>query len=76
MSEYQLELKQIVDYPRYRIDRQFIDLLIKRRCFALQASGLPYRCINDMFQIFDVLIEKDEVAITFEIDFSSKGHSA
>lgn len=56
MSEYQLELKQIVDYPRCRIYRQFIGLLMKdksirvggtsglyhsRCCPALQTSVLP-----------------------------------
>ena len=28
MSEYQLEIKQIVDYPRCRIYRQFVQSLI------------------------------------------------
>ncbi len=31
MSEYQLELKQIVDYPRCRIYRQFIGMLLKEQ---------------------------------------------
>lgn len=31
MSEYQLELKQIVGYPRCRIYRQFIQTLISDR---------------------------------------------
>lgn len=43
MSEYQLELKQIVDYPRCRIYRQFIDLLIKDRSIRVGgSSGLLY----------------------------------
>ncbi len=29
ISEYQLELKQLVDYPRCRIYREFIQSLIK-----------------------------------------------
>ena len=31
MSEYQLEIKQIVDYPRCRIYRQFIQNLMADR---------------------------------------------
>ncbi len=37
MSEYQLEIKQIVDYPRCRIYRQFIQSLIKDQ--SIRASG-------------------------------------
>ncbi|HML33416.1 helix-turn-helix domain-containing protein [Sporomusa sphaeroides] len=37
MSEYQLELKQIVDYPRCRIYRQFIQTLMADR--SIRASG-------------------------------------
>ncbi|WP_326975361.1 MarR family transcriptional regulator [Caproicibacter sp. BJN0012] len=37
MSNYQLELKQIVDYPRCRIYRQFIQTLIADR--SIRASG-------------------------------------
>ncbi len=41
MSEYQLELKQIVDYPRCRIYRQFIQLLIRDRNIRVSVgSGL------------------------------------
>ena len=29
MSEYQLQIKQVVDYPRCRIYRQFVQSLIK-----------------------------------------------
>ena len=29
MSEYKLEIKQVVDYPRFRIYRQLIQCLIK-----------------------------------------------
>ena len=35
MSEYQLEIKQIVDYPRCRIYRQFIQLLLKEKISVL-----------------------------------------
>ena len=31
MSEYQLEIKQVVDYPRFRIYRQFIQNLMADR---------------------------------------------
>ena len=37
MSEYQLEIKQIVDYPRCRIYRQFVQSLINDR--SIRASG-------------------------------------
>ena len=43
MSEYQLELKQIVDYPRCRIYRQFIrQLMADRNLRAGGNSGLFY----------------------------------
>ena len=43
MSEYQLEIKQIVDYPRCRIYRQFIQNLISDRSIRLGgSSGLFY----------------------------------
>ncbi len=43
MSEYRLELKQIVDYPRCRIYRQFIQNLISDRSIRLgDSSGLFY----------------------------------
>ncbi len=37
MSEYQLQIKQIVDYPRCRIYRQFVQSLIKDR--GIRTSG-------------------------------------
>ena len=41
MSEYQLQIKQIVDYPRCRIYRQFVHDLMKDRGFRLNGgSGL------------------------------------
>lgn len=43
MPEYQLELKQIVDYPRCRIYRQFIRTLMKDRSIRVSGgSGLFY----------------------------------
>lgn len=44
MTEYQLELKQIVDYPRCRIYRQFIQTLIADRSIRTNngGSGLFY----------------------------------
>lgn len=43
MSEYQLEIKQIVDYPRCRIYRQFIQTLISDRSIRVGgSSGLFY----------------------------------
>lgn len=43
MSEYQLQIKQIVDYPRCRIYRQFVQSLIKDRNLRTSGgSGLFY----------------------------------
>lgn len=43
MSEYQLELKQIVEYPRCRIYRQFIRTLMEDRSIRVSGgSGLFY----------------------------------
>ncbi len=53
MSEYQLELKQIVDYPRCRIYRQFIDLLIKDRNIRVGgSSGLYYYTVLSCYANF------------------------
>ena len=43
MSEYTLEIKQIVDYPRCRIYRQFVQALIAERSIRVSGgSGLFY----------------------------------
>ena len=43
MSEYQLEIKQIVDYPRCRVYRQFIMLLLQDHNIRIGgSSGLVY----------------------------------
>ena len=43
MSEYQLQIKQVVDYPRCRIYRQFVQTLIKDRNLRISGgSGLFY----------------------------------
>ena len=43
MSEYQLEIKQVVDYPRCRIYRKFVQTLISDRSIRLGgSSGLFY----------------------------------
>ena len=44
MSEYQLEIKQIVDYPRCRVYRKFIQSLIADRSIRTNngCSGLFY----------------------------------
>lgn len=39
MSEYQLEIKQVVDYPRCRIYRQFIQLLLKEKNIRINEEG-------------------------------------
>ncbi len=50
MSEYQLQIKQVVDYPRCRIYRQFVQSLINDRNLRVSGdSGLlmvtPYRLL-------------------------------
>ena len=53
MSEYQLEIKQIVDYPRCRIYRQFIDLLMKDRDIRTGgSSGLFYFTVLSCYANF------------------------
>ena len=43
MSEYQLEIKQVVDYPRCRIYREFVQTLIADRSIRTNGgSGLFY----------------------------------
>ena len=43
MPEYQLEIKQVVDYPRCRIYRQFIQNLMNDRSIRVSGgSGLFY----------------------------------
>lgn len=45
MSEYTLEIKQIVDYPRCRIYRQFVQALIADRSIRVSGgSGLFLFC--------------------------------
>lgn len=51
MSEYQLELKQIVDYPRCRIYRQFVQSLITdRNIRASRGSGLFYYTVLSCYR--------------------------
>ena len=53
MSEYQLEIKQIVDYPRCRIYRQFIDMLMKDRNIRTGgSSGLFYFTVLSCYANF------------------------
>ncbi len=53
MSEYQLEIKQIVDYSRCRIYRQFIDMLMKERHIRTGGnSGLFYFTVLSRYANF------------------------
>lgn len=53
MSEYQLELKQIVDYPRCRIYRQFVQSLISdKNIRAGGSSGLFYYTVLSCYANF------------------------
>ncbi len=59
MSKYQLEIKQIVDYPRCRVYRRFIMLLLQDHNIRLGGSSGLYKnsmerlicrqSINDIF---------------------------
>ena len=46
MTEYQLEIKQIVDYPRCRIYRQFVQSLINDRSIRISGGCVPIRQYN------------------------------
>ena len=53
MSEYQLELKQIVDYPRCRIYRQFIGMLMNDKNIRINgSSGLYYFTVLSCYANF------------------------
>ena len=52
MPEYQLELKQIVDYPRCRIYRQFVQSLISDRSIRTSGSGLFYYTVLSCYANF------------------------
>ena len=53
MSEYQLEIKQIVDYPRCRIYRQFVQSLIADRNIRTNGgSGLFYYTVLSSYANF------------------------
>ena len=53
MSEYQLEIKQIVDYPRCRIYRQFMQtLLTDRNIRTSGGSGLFYYTVLSCYANF------------------------
>lgn len=55
VSEYQLEIKQIVDYPRCRIYRQFIQNLIADRSIRTSGgSGLFYFTVLSCYANFRV----------------------
>lgn len=55
MPEYQLELKQIVDYPRCRIYRQFVQNLIADRSIRTSGgSGLFYFTVLSCYANFRV----------------------
>lgn len=53
MSTYQLEIKQLVDYPRCRIYRQFVQQLISDRSIRLGgSSGLFYYTVLSCYANF------------------------
>ena len=44
MPEYQLEIKQVVDYPRCRIYRQFIQSLMNDRSIRVSGGSGLFVC--------------------------------
>ena len=47
MPTYQLQIKQVVDYPRCRIYRQFVRFLMEDRSIRVSGgSGLFYFTVN------------------------------
>lgn len=53
MPEYQLEIKQVVDYPRCRIYRQFIQSLMNDRSIRVSGgSGLFYITVLSSYANF------------------------
>ena len=53
MPEYQLEIKQVVDYPRCRIYRQFIQSLMNDRSIRVSGgSGLFYFTVLSSYANF------------------------
>ena len=67
MSEYTLEIKQIVDYPRCRIYRQFVQALIADRSIRVSGgSGLFYFVVLCAYANFRTLYKRID-AISYTI---------
>lgn len=79
MADYQLELRQIVDYPRCRIYREFMQTLIADRSIRTGGcSGLFYYVVLCAYANFrtsykqyavDTVIKKPFTAPDGEIDY-------
>ena len=74
MSEYQLEIKQIVDYPRCRIYRQFIQTLLSDRSIRLGGgSGLFYYTVLCSYANFRTSYKRiDGISYTICISLSKR----
>ena len=46
MSEYQLQIKQVVDYPRCRIYRQFVQSLMADRSIRIGGGSGLFYCVG------------------------------
>ena len=66
MSEYQLEIKQVVDYPRCRIYRKFVQTLISDRSIRLGgSSGLFYYTVLCSYANFRTSYKRiDDISYT------------
>ncbi len=70
MSEYKLELKQIVDYPRCRIYRQFISLLMNDKSIRVGGdSGLYYFTVLSCYANFRTSYKRID-GISYTIRFN------
>ena len=78
MQEYQLEIKQIVDYPRCRIYRQFIRALMEDRSIRVSGgSGLFYFVVLSSYANFRTSYRRlDGISYTIrntDLEFSIDG---
>ena len=76
MSEYTLEIKQIVDYPRCRIYRQFVQALIADRSIRVSGgSGLFYFVVLCAYANFRTSYKRiDGICSRLPVQRSNKVH--
>ena len=72
MSEYQLEIKQIVDYPRCRIYRQFIQNLMEEITKSIETMITSTSQINDHMEEIHDITAQNQKAIDSIVEKSEK----